>query len=663
MSFGPAPRAAAFGTTSVRVPPHPPAAPAHTDNHDFDAAPTVSKGQEFLSPVVRSALAYAERGWPVFPCRARSKAPATPHGFEDATTDPVRIRELFDHADYNIGIATGPAGLVVLDVDGDVGKQSFEALKVRGEIPATLTIKTRTGGRHYYFSRFPSVNINCSQGTEKRGLAPGIDVRAIGGYVIAPPSFVDADKKGGAGHYDVELDSSVAQLPCYLARILRKPTAARKQQQQQALLSGSSTSDAFPPTADNIEKIRKCLERRIAMGGWDNEAQWFLTLLEVRSLRDLAGWPDLTAWTIFDYWSQKVGGNYDSERNRRRWDHNGPPTDTPRTFRSLLQASIDPAEYQHERMAPDAINVAGPDGIDAETLSKKVFPPLVWVIDGILPEGCYLLSARPKVGKSWLALQMALSVAHGTSMWNSTVAQGVAVYLALEDNQRRLQSRLDTLRPGQWATKNLLLYTNWKRINQGGLKDIETLIVEKKPRLIIIDTLAKVRPIVGRNENAYQADYGALAPLTSLANKYRCSIVVVTHNRKGKSEDDPLEMISGTLGQAGAVDGAFVIEGKRGGETYTLTVAGRDIQHDGDFAIRKLQNAEWELLGPAGAVFASNERKRVLDLLKLTGPLKPKEIAERIGKRPGAIRELLRKMLGDMQIDVEQDGRYALPSP
>ena len=235
--------------------------------------------------------------------------------------------------------------------------------------------------------------------------------------------------------------------------------------------------------------------------------------------------------------------------------------------------------------------------------------------------------------------------------------QGVAIYLALEENLRRLQKRLGQLR-SNWGTPNLILHTDWKRSDQGGVADIEQLLIDKKPRLLVIDTLARIRAPSGRNGNAYEGDYNALSPITYLANKYRCCIVIVTHNRKGKAEGDATEMVSGTLGQMGAVDGALVIDGNRGDATMKLTLVGRDIEQDGEFAIKKLDKGGWDWLGKADVWFISQERKAVKDLLTLTGPLKPKEISDRLGKPPGTIRKLLHSMVADFQLTLGIDGRY-----
>ncbi|MEK9940691.1 MAG: AAA family ATPase, partial [Methylotenera sp.] len=307
-----------------------------------------------------------------------------------------------------------------------------------------------------------------------------------------------------------------------------------------------------------------------------------------------------------------------------------------------------------------SFNLPTSAGITAEELSKKQFAPINWVVEDILPEGAYLLSARPKVGKSWLALQLSLAVAYGDQLWGKQVKQGRSIYLALEENQRRLQSRLTQLRP-QWDSPDLLLYTTYKRSDQGGLDDLEILLRDFKPRLLVIDTLAKFRPPASKGASAYEGDYNALAPLTELANKYHCCILIVTHNRKGKSEGDAIEMVSGTLGQTGAVDGALVIDGDRGDAMMRLTLVGRDIEHDGEFAITKRKQGGWDWQGNASQAFASTERQQILTLLKaIPAGLKPSEVADRLSKSRSAVRKLMSSMVFDMQIKRDKKGIYSV---
>ena len=301
-------------------------------------------------------------------------------------------------------------------------------------------------------------------------------------------------------------------------------------------------------------------------------------------------------------------------------------------------------------------------GITASELSGKTFEPLMWVVQDILPEGCYLLSARPKVGKSWLSLQISLAVALGESTLGKKVVKGKAIYLALEDNQRRLQDRLQQLRPNGYNTDNLLLYTQWAQFDQGGIEELVELIKREQPKLVVIDTLAKVRA-ASRNNHVYENDYKTLAPLTALASTYRMCILIVTHNRKGKSENDALEQVSGSLGLTGAVDGALVIDGIRTDKQYKMSLIGRDIPNDDELAIERKPNGEWQILGNATQVFVSEERKAVLDLLHFKPEgLKPKEIAEMLDKKPSAVRKLLTTMVSTGQL-ISNNGNYKHTTP
>ena len=129
-----------------------------------------------------AALAYAARGWPVFPCRSGTKRPATAHGLHDATTDPERIRAWWsDNSRANVGIVTGPAsGLLVLDIDGDP-----HALLEGRAIPPSPTQRTGGGGWQVFFEWGAALD---GAATTRAGLLSGVDTRGGGGYVVAPPS-------------------------------------------------------------------------------------------------------------------------------------------------------------------------------------------------------------------------------------------------------------------------------------------------------------------------------------------------------------------------------------------------------------------------------------------------------------------------------------------
>ncbi len=165
-----------------------------------------------------AALAYVGAGWPVFPCARGGKVPATGRGFHDATLDPERIAAWWTATPAaNIGIATGGAGLVVVDVDahddGPDGWANWCALVAAhaDAWPDTLEVTTPSGGQHLYFTAPAGDPVRNSASK----LAPGVDVRGVGGYVVAAPSVTDA------GRYELDRDHPVAPLPDWLERLLR----------------------------------------------------------------------------------------------------------------------------------------------------------------------------------------------------------------------------------------------------------------------------------------------------------------------------------------------------------------------------------------------------------------------------------------------------------
>src|SRR5262249_17803305 len=130
--------------------------------------------------LLTAALRYAEMGFPVFPCKPGTKEPATDHGHLDATTDAHQILAWWTACPaYNVAIAAG--SLLIPDLDP--GSESW----VERDWCEAPTCRTPRGGRHYYFRRPTNKPWRCSASQ----LAPNVDVRTDGGYVLAPPSVVD----------------------------------------------------------------------------------------------------------------------------------------------------------------------------------------------------------------------------------------------------------------------------------------------------------------------------------------------------------------------------------------------------------------------------------------------------------------------------------------
>ncbi|WMD09760.1 bifunctional DNA primase/polymerase [Streptomyces sp. FXY-T5] len=190
--------------------------------------------------LMRAALNAAERGWYVFPLRPGTKRPAL-HGetacprtgpcaaghrkWQDrATTNPDRIRAAWERAPFNVGIATGPSGLLVIDLDvhktnsstdAPGGAATFKALCERTghAVPRTRTVRTASGGQHLYFTAPAAARLHNTAGT----LAPLVDTRAWGGYVVAAGSTIEGTR------YEAEGPALLRPLPDWLKSTLVPP--------------------------------------------------------------------------------------------------------------------------------------------------------------------------------------------------------------------------------------------------------------------------------------------------------------------------------------------------------------------------------------------------------------------------------------------------------
>jgi hypothetical protein len=165
----------------------------------------------------------------------------------------------------------------------------------------------------------------------------------------------------------------------------------------------------------------------------------------------------------------------------------------------------------------------------AWSLKEKKFDPISYVVPMLIPEGLTVLAGRPKVGKSWMVLDIALAKAGGRFVLGDIhLTEGDVLYAALEDNDRRLRSRIEkilTQNAHTWPER-LMLATRWRRLDAGGVTDAKEWAASvPNPRLIIFDTLAGVRPDRQNKDTMYEGDYRALAELQAWAGKAGLAII------------------------------------------------------------------------------------------------------------------------------------------
>jgi RecA-family ATPase len=301
--------------------------------------------------------------------------------------------------------------------------------------------------------------------------------------------------------------------------------------------------------------------------------------------------------------------------------------------------------------------------ITANDLQSKTFDPLRYVVPGYVPEGATLLVSRPKLGKSWLVLDLCIAIAAGRfTLGTLKPTMGDVLYLAMEDGERRLQRRMTKLLPtfGEAWPSRLTLATDWKRANEGGLDDIKAWCASvHKPAAVVVDTLEKFRTRHNSQNNSYSFDYDAVAGLQKIAIEYGIAIIIVHHDRKANA-DDPFDTISGTLGLTGAADTILIL--KREARGVILYVRGRDIEESESLMQFNKESCKWTIQGPAAELCKSNERTAILEAVAACdGPIKVEAIMAATGSTRVATDSLLSRMVEDGDLVRVGRGLYSLP--
>ncbi len=282
--------------------------------------------------------------------------------------------------------------------------------------------------------------------------------------------------------------------------------------------------------------------------------------------------------------------------------------------------------------------------IDGETLMDMRLPPTRFCVQTLLPQGVTVLGGAPKIGKSWLVLDLCIRIAKGECIWNLPTAKGTTLYLCLEDTARRIQERLlcitDEVPP------NAFFAVAAKTLANGLVNQISQFIFEHPDTVLVaIDTFQMVRG--SETDVSYASDYQEIQQIKALADELGISLLLVHHLRK-QGDSDPLNKLSGTTGISGAVDAVFVLDkSKRSQSAATLVCTGRDIEY------RELElnfckeNCSWDL---------------IMDSAEMPEMLLPKEMAalivftRGIGSYTGSNAELTEQFHANTNMDISAKG-------
>lgn len=267
-----------------------------------------------------------------------------------------------------------------------------------------------------------------------------------------------------------------------------------------------------------------------------------------------------------------------------------------------------PAEPEPEKPKQEKPGLAF---ITATDLQNADLPPVQFLVDDILPAGTSLLSAASKIGKSWMVLDMGLAIAAGKPFMGHDTHQAGVLYLALEDSQTRLQDRMNKVLNRGKAPGGMRFSIVAPNLDEGLLEVLAAdLQANPETKLIIIDTLQKIRGVAKARESGYEQDYREMAAVKKFVDERGISVLFVHHNRKMRDEDDPFNMISGTNGIMGAADTIWtIIKNKRSENEATLHITGRDVEQSDTVISFDKSVWKWKPMGALDLIVSQRERE------------------------------------------------------
>lgn len=294
------------------------------------------------------------------------------------------------------------------------------------------------------------------------------------------------------------------------------------------------------------------------------------------------------------------------------------------------------------------------------TLRLEDPPEINYLVDNLLPAGLSLLVAKPKMGKSFLALQLCLAVSSGSDFLGRVTKSGNALYLGLEDPMWRLRLRSDEFGDETAEANNIDFTTDAPKLGDGLVAHLtEWLDCVKQPRLIVIDTLGEVMPAAPGRKSDYLHANEMLRPLQRLAFERDISIMAIHHANKNEDTADLYDQIHGSVGIAGVADTLLFMSRSRPATQARLDITGRDIE-DTDLQLER-HGVGWQVVGtpPEAALGLTPEKVEVLRAV-LAGSRKTSEIATAVSKKPSTVSKHVTQLRDEGLLTSTAYGKYEL---
>lgn len=300
--------------------------------------------------------------------------------------------------------------------------------------------------------------------------------------------------------------------------------------------------------------------------------------------------------------------------------------------------------------------------LSADEILTTEWPEPVWAVPGLLPSGLAILAGKSKIGKSWLALQLAQAVGAGGRFFGHDIEQGPVLYLALEDSPRRLRDRMNKQGWPPGLPVDFLTLTQFMQevgdLKDGGGERVARQIEKRGYRLVIVDTLS--RAVCG-DQSDVDAMTRALSPIQEIALSLNCATVMVDHhNKRGGfgTNPDAVGDILGSTAKGALADTIWGLYRERSKTEAKLCILGRDVLEQ-DLALHwDWYTACWECLGDANALKMTKHRQEIVDALEGLGRASLKEIAETVDQPQSNTHTRLQELVTEgMVVRIEEGGR------
>lgn len=244
-----------------------------------------------------------------------------------------------------------------------------------------------------------------------------------------------------------------------------------------------------------------------------------------------------------------------------------------------------------------------------QDLMKLKFQEQSWVVEDWIPEGLIMIAGRPKIGKSLMALDLALSVSSSGYFLKRECARKKVLFFPLEDHPRRIQHRLKVFEASQDSNIDFCLNLEYKN---NGISKLKKLIDQTNAEVVFIDTLSKL--LLGIDQNDHIQMVSIFGELNKLTQSMGISLIIVDHHRKSKDgvATDPIEDLFGSTGKTSQVDTCIGLYKTAGDKFHTLKIASRD-NTDIELKIhRNPKDLRWNLVDDPNNIQPGSRKDKIL---------------------------------------------------